>query len=390
MRVAALLSHPVQYHSPYFRLLSQALPGFRVFYCARHGLEPSYDRGFGQVIQYDVPLLEGYDHEFLPNWSTRPGPSFWGLVNPSAPARLGEGGYDAVIVYSYAAVTQLLTIAGPRPGGLKVLLRGDSNLLPRRGAVTSLAKQALLRPLFRRVDHFLAAGTANVSYYREFGVPLEKITVAPFAVDDQRFTQGAKEGERHRDTTRRTWGLPATGPIFVFCGKLAPHKRAVDAVRAVAQLPPEAPWGLVMVGTGVEEPAIRAEIDRLGLQARVKLVGFVNQAALPALYSACDALVLPSASDAWGLVVNEAMACGLAVASSAHVGAAQDLVKGNGFVFPVGGVEALAAGLRDWLEQPARLAAAKLESRRLIAQWSIQHSVEATVRALALVTGKPA
>ncbi len=390
MRVAVLVSHPIQYYAPLYRRLARELKVFEVFFCTRFGVRPSLDREFGQVLQYDVPLLEGYAHQFLPSLASAPGPTFWGQLNPGVGRMVTGGAFDAVIVHSYAGATQLQAILGPRPRRVKVLLRGDSNPLPRRPPIRSALKGLALRLVFSRVDRFLSAGTANTEYYQQYGVPPDRISLVPFSVDDRFFAERAAADPGEVASLRSRWGFDSEAPVFLFCGKLVPHKRALDAVRALGLMRSRRQAGLVVVGAGAEELAVRAEVERLGLASRVRMLGFVNQAALPVVYAACDGLVVPSAVEPWGLVVNEAMACGLAVATSDHVGAARDLVRDNGFTFPVGDVRALAEGLDRWAESPEALAAARLASRRIIAGWSIDATVRTTLEALAVATGAPA
>ena len=390
MRVAVLVSHPIQYYAPLYQRLARELEVFEVFFCTRFGVQPSLDREFGQVLQFDVPLLQGYGHQFLPSLARDPGPTFWGQLNPSVSRRVTGGAFDAVIVHSYAGATQLQAILGPRPRRVKLLLRGDSNPLPRRSPVRSALKGLLLRALFSRVDHFLSAGTANTEYYQQYGVPRERISLVPFSVDDQFFAERSAADPGGAAELRSSWGFDPGAPVFLFCGKLVSHKRPLDVVQALALTGSARRSGLVVVGSGAGEPALRAEVERLRLSDRVRLLGFVNQGALPQVYAACDGLIVPSAVEPWGLVVNEAMACGLAVAASDHVGAARDLVRDNGFTFPVGDVRALAAGLDRWAESPELLAEAKAASKRLIAAWSIDATVKTTITALEATTGKPA
>ena len=129
---------------------------------------------------------------------------------------------------------------------------------------------------------------------------------------------------------------------------------------------------LVFAGDGPERSNLERRATELGLADRVRFLGFLNQSQLPSAYCAADLFVLPSLFEPFGLVVNEAMLCGLPVAVSDRVGAKFDLVRPdeNGYVFPAGDVEALAAILRQILpdaEKRARMGAA---ARQRMETWS--------------------
>lgn len=90
---------------------------------------------------------------------------------------------------------------------------------------------------------------------------------------------------------------------------------------------------------------IEAEIERTG--APVRLLGFFNQTEMPEAYALADALVLPSETETWGLVVNEALACGMPAVVSSGVGCAPDLIEADatGETYPMGDVDALAVAM---------------------------------------------
>jgi glycosyltransferase involved in cell wall biosynthesis len=124
--------------------------------------------------------------------------------------------------------------------------------------------------------------------------------------------------------------------------------------------------------------------SEFGFAARVRFLGFLNQSQLPSAYCAADVFVLPSLFEPFGLVVNEAMLCGLPVVVSDRVGAKFDLVRPgeNGYVFPAGNIDALAAILREILpnaEHRARMGAA---ARRRMETWSPREYTESMVRAV--------
>jgi glycosyltransferase involved in cell wall biosynthesis len=126
-------------------------------------------------------------------------------------------------------------------------------------------------------------------------------------------------------------------------------KRPLDAIEAVARLGPHA--RLLTVGTGELEARARAEAKQRGLH--VTWAGFLNQSELGRAYAVADCLVLPSTTETWGLVVNEALATGLPCVVSDQVGCAPDLITEGetGAIFPVGNVSALAAALRGVWKQ---------------------------------------
>src|SRR5271155_3888902 len=92
MRVAIVLSHPIQYYSPWFRWLKANTElSFRVFYLWDFGVSKQHDPQFGKSIEWDVDLLSGYDSEFIPNLAKRPGAErFFGYNNPGLKDRLAE------------------------------------------------------------------------------------------------------------------------------------------------------------------------------------------------------------------------------------------------------------------------------------------------------------
>jgi len=143
---------------------------------------------------------------------------------------------------------------------------------------------------------------------------------------------------------RRALGLGLDRYVVLFVGKIEPKKRLDDVIRAMPGL---GDAQLLVVGRGPEESAARALAEQLGVEA--VFAGFRNQGELPALYRAADVLSLPSdARETFGLVVNEALACGLPCVVSDAVGCAVDLVVSgkSGESHPVGDVPALTAALQ--------------------------------------------
>ncbi|MGE3340251.1 MAG: glycosyltransferase family 4 protein, partial [Alphaproteobacteria bacterium] len=193
----------------------------------------------------------------------------------------------------------------------------------------------------------LAVGTRAAEYLAYFSLPADRIARSPHCVDHDWFAARATEARSHdrRARVRAELGLAPQDFAVLFVGRLVAVKRPLDAVQAVAGLGPGAV--LIVAGSGPLLEAVQAEARRLGVRAVTP--GFRNQSEVVDLYTAADVLVLPSASETWGLVVNEALASGLPCVVSSGVAAGVDLIRdgGNGRVVPVGDTSGLTTALAD-------------------------------------------
>ncbi|MDP9034299.1 MAG: glycosyltransferase family 4 protein [Myxococcota bacterium] len=388
LRIAFVSSHPVPYHAPTYRALA-ARPDvdLEVLFLHHHGVEETFDRQFGRAIKFDVPLLEGFRYRFLKNVSPRPSLFFGGLVNPDLPLAVARGDYDAVVIHGYASVSTLSALIGPRARGTRVLLRSESVLVDHRSPSKRALKQVVLRALFMRIDHFLAIGTQSRDYFRAYGVSPSRISMSPYSVDNQYFADHSAEARSDPAAARSRLGLPIDRPLFLYCSKIIAHKRPLDVLRAFARARRKANAGLVYVGDGPQMAELRAEIARTGLEQDVRVLGFRNQSELPTIYGACDVFVQASEREPWGMVINEAMACGMAICASERVGSAYDLVKDNGAVFPVGDVDRLAELCSAWSSAPDEVDRMKAASRRIIEQWGPGQTAEGVVRGVRAAFG---
>jgi glycosyltransferase involved in cell wall biosynthesis len=166
-------------------------------------------------------------------------------------------------------------------------------------------------------------------------------------------------------------------PLVLVSGKLLPRKRPKDVLEACALVARRTAVSLAYVGDGIERAALESCARDLGFSG-IAFLGVQNQSALPALYSAADLLVLASDFEPWGMVVNEAMCCGLPVVVSDKVGAAADLVVDgvNGFVYPAGDVPALADRVFRLVQDEGLRRAMARESVRRIGHWSVDAGVD--------------
>jgi glycosyltransferase involved in cell wall biosynthesis len=385
MRVAVVASHPIQYQAPWFRALARRVD-LQVFFCHQQDAAGQAAAGYGQAFEWDMPLLEGYEHHWLRNVASPPGVfRYGGCDTPEIADRLAAGRFDVCIVCGWYLKSYLQAIRACRRLGVPVLLRGDSHLGTTRSLMKRTLKYVPYRVLLNAVDGHLVVGVANRAYLRHFGVPESRLFFVPHFVDTDWFAARARDAraDNARDRIRAGLGIPESAPVVLFVGRLVPMKRPLDLVVAVAAHRHADRVHAVLVGDGPMAGEIQTRAAREN--AAVHLAGFRNQRELAAWYIASDVLALPSdAGETWGLVLNEAMACGLPVVVSDAVGAAPDLVRdGTGRTFPLGDIDACAAMIQAMLDlrrrEPARVDAAL---RAVSREYGCEAAVDATMTAL--------
>jgi glycosyltransferase involved in cell wall biosynthesis len=379
VRLAVVASHPVQYQAPLFRALAQRFD-LTVFFAHRATPQDQADAGFGVGFDWDIDLMSGYAHEFLVNTARRPGVErFAGCDTPAIGARLAAGGFDAVLLLGWHLRAYLQALLAARRLATPVLVRGDSHLVTPRSAAKNAIKAVLYPHFLRLFDGALYVGARSRSYWTHYRYPKSRLFFSPHCVDTEWFA--ARATPEARIALRDRLGLASTCQALLLAGKLMAFKRPLDLVEAAARLRAEGrDVAVLAAGAGPAE----GELHAAARAAHVPLhaLGFCNQSQMPAVYAAADILVLPSEHETWGLVANEALACGRPVVLSNAVGAAPDLVGDGttGRAFPVGDVGALAdaiADVRTWPPAPEAFA----EKSRMYSVAAAADGIEAAVLA---------
>jgi glycosyltransferase involved in cell wall biosynthesis len=421
MRLAFIVSHPIQYYVPIYRELakrarsqgtgtgvcgdspkanrrqetaedSARISALKVFYTWRDA-GAARDVKFGKEFAWDIPLMEGYDFEVVPNTSPDPGTHHRkGLINPDLVARVIAWKPDAVHITGYNYVSHGQAIKELSKAGIPVIFRGDSHLLDGRGPWWRWwIKKSWLSRIYRWPSAFTYVGQNNRDYYRAFGVPEHKLFPVPHTIEVGRFAEPNEELEAKALAWRRDLGIPDDHFVFLYAAKLEPRKRPMELLEAflAANIPKTT---LLFVGSGelanalqdrakasqektghgltrMTEDSFRAEdlgakscppektansqltaesraagvdrspqrpTDTANSAHRVVFLPFQNQSVMPMVYRLGDALVLPSGYwETWGLAVNEAQACGRPSLVSDCVGCAPDIIREgeNGLIF---------------------------------------------------------
>jgi glycosyltransferase involved in cell wall biosynthesis len=342
MRIGILASHPIQYQTPWFRALAEKTD-LEVFFAHRPDAQEQ-SIGFGRAFQWDVDLLSGYSHTFLHNESRPAGTQkFFGCDTPTIRQIIEAQNFYAFIVSGWNLKSYWQAIRACRRRSVPVLVRGDSQLMTGRSLMKRCAKIVVYRRILRQFDGFLFVGKRNLEYLQHYGAPNDRLFFVPHFVDNERFRAEAGKALAYRDQQREVWGVTPHTTVALFVGKMMENKRPHDLLRALARLRASpTKVAAVFVGSGELEPSLWAEAHNLQVAAHFE--GFRNQSELAHYYVASDVLVLPSDAETWGLVVNEAMACGIPAIVSDAVGCVPDLIENGrtGYTFRVGDVDALA------------------------------------------------
>lgn len=374
--VAIIATHPIQYQVPFYRYLAEQGVPLKVFFLCRRGLEQTFDPGFRRLVAWDIPLLEGFDYEFVPNLRREGKPErFLGLVNPALLTKLRRRNFSAVWVHGYRTLSMLGAILAARSIQLPVLFRADTNVLtsdPRRW------KRFEMFP--KLVAGCLSIGSLNDDFYDLLGMPGDRRFLVPYAVDNERFQSVSRTMTRRE--ARKDLSLPQDKLIVLFAGKLVPWKRPDLLIRAFAKI--DSPdTHLAIVGEGHLSEELRTLVERL-VPGRVTFLGFLNQSEIGKAYKSANLLVLPSDHEPWGLVANEAMNFDIPVLASDRVGCTPDLIAQGetGSIFPHGNEAALASQLGHLLQDEDGLQRMGQGARRRIDEWSFSQGAEGVRTAL--------
>jgi glycosyltransferase involved in cell wall biosynthesis len=341
-RIGFLISHPIQYYAPIFRELAKRCD-LHVFFAHRQDAAQQAKAGYGVAFDWDVDLLSGYESQFLENVAREPSTqTFAGCNTPEIAQRIATGRFDAFIVPGWSLRSYWQAVRACRRNRVPVMVRGDSQLAGQRGGALGRVKGVVFPHLLKQFDACLYVGQRNKQYLEHYGVPADRLFFSPHCVDNDAFRRASD-----RARLAEQGGTVRARRRILFVGRLIDSKRPMDLVQAAARLAAEGrPVELVIAGAG--ELQVRMEEMVRAYSLDVRFLGFVNQSKLPTVYAASDMLVLPSiAVETWGLVVNEAMACGLPAVVSDAVGCGPDLIRPGftGAVAPLGDVAGLSSAI---------------------------------------------
>jgi glycosyltransferase involved in cell wall biosynthesis len=279
--------------------------------------------GFGVAFQWDIPLLEGYKYDLLTNVAQTPSvTSFRGCDTPNIHDKLKHLRPDLVVINGWVVKTCLQALFSSKRLSIPTAVRGEANLLRPR----AFWKRLIQRFLVRRFDYALPIGIANRRFYESLGISNQRMFSSPYCIENDRFQQASDGARMQRNSLRQNWNIKENAFCLLFCGKFESKKHPIELVHAFQEsYQSNRNLHLLMVGDG----ELRTTCQQYAMEhdLPITFTGFLNQSKIVDAYAAADVLVVPSDhGETWGLVVNEAMACGVPAIVSNLVGCREDLI----------------------------------------------------------------
>lgn len=291
-----------------------------------------------------------FSYEILRGWRQRVG-KYNLLLNAGVGTTLRRARPEAIVSGGYNYLASWQAALWARRNNVPLLLWSESNSADQRRKLVLV--ESLKKQFGGMCRAFVAAGLASRDYLLELGAPGNSVFIAPDAVDVQMYAKAAARARGLSVELRADHALPPR--YFLYVGRIVEEKGVFDLLAAYAKLDESTRTqiGLVFVGDGAARPELARRASQIHTGV-VRFCGWLHRERISELYALAEALVFPTHSDPWGLVVNEAMACALPIVASDVAGCVADLVRvsENGFTFRPRDVDALLKAMQTLADQP--------------------------------------
>ena len=324
------------YRTPVFNVLAQREEiELHVIFLSRTDSSTRQWRVYEEEIQFS--------YEVLPCWRRRLG-KFNVLLNRGLVDSFHRFNPDVIVCGGYNYVSSWQALRWAKQHHVPFVLWSESTSHDRR---SNHAPFEFLKERFvSACDGFVVPGHSAREYLLRLGAQPKDISVAPNAVDIALFATAATAVLEHPRDWRAQLALPDR--YFLFVGRLVRSKGVLELLQAYGRLTPalREQIGLVLAGEG----PMRAELESVAREIHpgiVQFTGFIHREELAAYYALAECFVFPTHTDTWGLVINEAMACGLPVVCTRVAGCAADLIRENGRLVSVGNIPELRMAMEE-------------------------------------------
>ncbi len=371
-KVAFISEIPTPYRVPLFEKISQETGVQPLFvFCS----ETQLDR------QWSIKSSDELNKKVLKGWQfQRKGKNtLTTFFNPEVILTIFKGNFDFVVIAGWAQPTMIMAMIACWVKRVPYVLHSESHALKPRGVLKRVLRYLYPGFVIRQAQGYLVTGSRAAEYVTLLGGKRERIFVFPNTIDVDRYMQESQRLAKKKSYLRSELELPGQYN-FLYVGRLVKVKGIEELVTAYAKLSQQLhEWGLVVIGDGPLKNRLTNDIRTRKLQDRILMVPHVDSAELIRYYTASDLFILPSHDEPWGVVVNEAMACGLPLILSQKVGAAADLLEnhGNGFDFTAGDDASLAEKMYHIASDTELRKHMAKRSGEIITAWSYKRNLEA-------------
>lgn len=388
-KLTIIVSHPIQHFAPFYRALA-AHPkiDLTVIYASKIGTKPYFDKDMNTEISWNMDLLGGYEHIFLPEAGDINSSAPLAVNNPSISAELSRIKPDVVLIYGYNQITSLRALWWCRRSRTPAIMISDSELKTRRSLGVRLLKWAIVPFILKQFESFITVGDCNEDYYRHYGVEDKCLFRSPFTIDEDVYREAHKNRQSLRKEVRRSLEIAQKDVVVLTVGKINDRKRTRDVIKAAEILFADDSFGVpitfLLAGNGELMEALQSESKAKNLP--VNFLGFINLDELPKIYAASDIILHPSSRDPHPLVMSEASCIGMPLVISDRVGAAgpTDIARPeeNAIVFSCDDSEAIARAVRRLAGDKDLLSRMGKAGLRIFEENDMKHSVDGVVSAI--------
>lgn len=331
MRLLVVSNVPAQYHTPIYRELAAKLGDefLAVFEKEGHA-KPVRCNAWNEDVFNDTGLLEGYNYEILDQDQSLSriglGLKVINLIRKNKP--------QVILVNSHRSLLCRTAIECGALLGSKIILRSTPYDLTQRGLISQLIRDVWLRLAYRSVSSFAAVGTLPRLHFERYSNRPEDVYFSPYCVDEFVLRPCEIHRDQMREKFRESHDISCHEFVFLFSGRLAEVKRVEWIIRAFRVFREKHKAKLIISGNGPLFDSILKLVS--DMKQDVVMTGFQSREGVAQVLSAADAFLLPSKSETWGVVINEAIMFKLPIVASSNVASSVDLIQEGvtGFIFP--------------------------------------------------------
>ena len=383
--------HPIMYQTPIFSELNNfkklKLPwlDFKVYFGSNLSMKETYFSSFRSKIKNDYNnLLEGYDYEFLDNYTFDEREGFFSRINFGIIPKILFGKYDVILLHGHKTVTALIILLFAIFFRKKIIFRGESILKNNEifPSLKKIIKTIYLKFFFHFCHKILYSCYGNKYFFIHYGASVSKLTYIPCAVNNKFFQDKIKKLNPFKNKIKASIGIKDKDLVLSMCCSFIKRKRLMDLIKSVKNLESKKNIFLLFIGDGPEKYLIKSSLKNTGI--RYHITGFVGQNDISKYYLVSNISLVLSDYDPSPKALNEAMNFSNCVIGTLNVGTSVDLIKNNlnGYIIKTADIQNLTKILDNLQKNRDKVLKMGKESLKIVSKFNYQTNVKAIVKVL--------